>query len=68
EHSTTYLGEGKNPTKKHLEELAKKYGIKEYRRIIDEIYSVVSNFKRYASDVQLPQKYADEIYGQFVRV
>lgn len=24
EHSTTYLGEGKNPCKKHLEELAKK--------------------------------------------
>ena len=68
EHSTTYLGEGREPTKKHLEELAKKHGIKEYKNSIDEIYSVVSNFKNYASDVLLPQKYADEIYGQFVEV
>ncbi|MDD3325435.1 MAG: type II toxin-antitoxin system HipA family toxin [Sulfurospirillaceae bacterium] len=64
EHSTTYLGEGKKPNKKHLEELAKKHGIKEYKSIIDEICSVVSNFKKYASDVQLMQKYSDEIYAQ----
>ena len=68
EHSTTYLGEGREPTKKHLEELAKKHGIKEHKNIIDEIYDVVSNFKNYASDVLLPQKYADEIYGQFVEI
>ncbi|MBW6489105.1 type II toxin-antitoxin system HipA family toxin [Sulfurimonas sp.] len=68
EHSTTYLGEGRELAKKHLEELAKKHGIKEYKSIIDKIYSVVSNFKKYASDVQLPQKYTDEIYGQFVEV
>ncbi|MGE0738245.1 type II toxin-antitoxin system HipA family toxin [Sulfurimonas sp.] len=68
EHSTTYLGEGKSPGKKHLEELAKKHGIKEYKRIIDEIYSVVSNFKKYASDVELSQRYSDEIYAQFAEI
>ncbi len=65
EHSTTYLGEGRKPTKKHLEELAKKHGIKEYKNIIDEMYSVVSNFKNYAKDFKVPKKYIDEIYGQF---
>lgn len=68
EHSTTYLGEGKAPTRKHLEELAKKHGIKEHKNIINEIYGVVSNFKRYASDLKLPQKYSDEIYTQLVEV
>ena len=45
EHSMLYIVEGKNPTFIHLEKLAKKHAIKEYKIIIDEVQSVVSNWK-----------------------
>jgi len=51
EHSTMYLNEGKNPTKEHLKNLAKKYGIKKYDKIIDEVISGVVKFKSIANDV-----------------
>ncbi len=41
EHSTTYLGEGKNPTEKHLQELAEKHNIKNAEKIIAEVKAVV---------------------------
>lgn len=53
EHSTTYLGEGKNPTSEHLKKLAKKHSIKDADRIINEIKSVVGNFENYAKRVGL---------------
>ena len=53
EHSTTYLGEGKNPTSKHLLDLAKKHNIKEAQIIIDSIKKVVDNFKLYAKKVDV---------------
>lgn len=68
EHSTTYLGEGKNPTITHLEELAKKHHIKDYKTIIDEIYTGVSNFKKYALAFGLPQKYSEDILKQFIHL
>ncbi|MGM0518058.1 MAG: type II toxin-antitoxin system HipA family toxin [Campylobacterota bacterium] len=66
EHSTTYLNEGKNPTRKHLEELALKHGIKDYKNIIDEVCSAVSRFKTYAKEVNISEKYASDIFNQFV--
>lgn len=61
EHSTTYLNEGKNPTIYHLEALAKKYSIKEYKVIIDEIKSAVLKFANFAKDVELDKKEIDRI-------
>jgi serine/threonine-protein kinase HipA len=57
EHSTTYLGEGKNPTTQHLEKLAKKHSIKNYKEIIDEIRDAVSGFEIYAKDFDLSKHY-----------
>ena len=41
EHSTTYLGEGKNPTEKHLIKLATLHNIKNGQKIIDKVKSVI---------------------------
>lgn len=68
EHSTTYLNVGKNPNIKHLQELAKRNGIKESKAIIDEIYSVVSNFEVYADAHKLPKKQTSEIKKQFYKI
>lgn len=61
EHSTTYLNEGKNPTINHLEKLALKHSINGYKTIIKEIHDVIKQFKSYAKEVQLSEKYTDEI-------
>lgn len=61
EHSTTYLGNGKNPSSQSLLELAKKHNIKDAQIIIDDIKSVVSNFKSYAKDVKLNNKLSNSI-------
>jgi serine/threonine-protein kinase HipA len=66
EHSTTYLGVGKNPNKKELLELAKKHSIKKPNETIEAIYSVVLNFKEYTKKVDINKKYVDEIFKQFV--
>ena len=47
EHSTTYLGEGRYPTREHLEKLASVHNIKDAEMIIDEIEAVVMNFQSY---------------------
>ena len=56
EHSTTYMGEGKNPRVNHLEKLALKHGIKEFKLVIDEVKSAISEFERFAKDVELPKE------------
>ncbi|MEA2091325.1 MAG: type II toxin-antitoxin system HipA family toxin [Campylobacterota bacterium] len=56
EHSTTYLGEGKNPSSRILFELAKKHSIKEPESIINDIKSIVDNFKHYAMLTKLKPK------------
>ncbi len=53
EHSTTYLGEGRNPTREHLEKLAEAHNIKNAKVIIDEIVEVVRNFRSYAKKVDM---------------
>lgn len=50
EHSTTYLGEGKDPTIAHLVALAKKHSIKDSQIIIDEVQSAIAKFKDRAKD------------------
>lgn len=51
EHSTMYLGVGKNPTTKHLLKLAKKHSIKNAPLIIDEVRSATSRWKDFAKSV-----------------
>ena len=53
EHSTTYLGEGKNPTIQTLLKLAKKHNIDNADKIIKTIKNVVANFKYYTDKVEL---------------
>ena len=47
EHSTTYLGEGRYPTREHLQKLADVHNIKDAEMIINEIEVVVMNFQSY---------------------
>jgi len=66
EHSTTYLGEGKNPTLKHLKELAKKHNIKNSDNIINEILNVVKNFKIYVKDIDVSKNIYEKIFKSFL--
>jgi len=47
-HSTSIAGESANPTKKNLLHLATHFKIKNADKIIDEVQSVVTNWKKYA--------------------
>jgi len=53
EHSTTYLGEGKNPNKDTLLALAKKHDIRDAKKIIGDIQKVVKKFDNYATKIDL---------------
>lgn len=68
EHSTTYLNIGKNPTIEHLKKLGRKHKIKNFDEIIEKIKDVVSQFKSYTRQVGISEKYADEVFNQFVKV
>ncbi len=63
EHSTTYLGNGKNPSSKTLLALAKKHNIKNAQTIISEIKSIIDNFKYYAKEVKLNTKLTNSIHN-----
>ncbi|MCH9740955.1 MAG: type II toxin-antitoxin system HipA family toxin [Epsilonproteobacteria bacterium] len=49
EHSTMYLGEGKNPTKEHFLELAKKHGIKKGEQIVVEVKEMIHQWSKFAN-------------------
>ena len=53
EHSTTYLGEGKNPTIEHLKQLANKHNIKNSDMIIQEVQNAIKKFKTYAKELSV---------------
>ena len=61
EHSTTYLGEGRAPTREHLLKLAQAHHIKGAKEIIEEIESVVMNFKTYAKTYGLSKSSTKKI-------
>jgi serine/threonine-protein kinase HipA len=65
EHSTTYLGEGRNPTIEHLKKLASKHNIKNANHIIQEVQEAVSRFEKYAKDIDIStsiiQKYKKQM-------
>ena len=49
-HSTTYDGEGKNPTIKHLLNLADYFNIKNTNKIIEEVKESLSNWNSLAKN------------------
>lgn len=53
EHSTMYMGEGKNPTIEHLLSLAKKHNIQDAKIIISNIKNSLLKFESYAKQVNL---------------
>lgn len=61
EHSTTYLGEGKNPREEHLIKLAQKHNIKNAQEIIKEVKFSVCKFKEYAKEFNLNKQSVDFI-------
>ena len=50
EHSTLYMGEGKNPTIEHLIALAKQNGIKNYKDIIAQVKDAVNKWQILAKE------------------
>lgn len=49
-HSTMIAGESANPSKKHLMDLANYFKVKNAEAIIDQVRSIVTNWKSYAAD------------------
>ncbi len=49
-HSTTIAGEGKSPNKGHLLELAKVFGIKNAKQVLEEVQEVTKNWKQYGKE------------------
>ncbi len=49
EHSTMYLGEGKNPSKEHLRKLGKKHSIKDVEDILSEVESSVQRWNEFST-------------------
>ena len=66
EHSTTYLGEGKTPSLKHLHMLAKKHSIKNAGEIVKEVQDAVSLFENFAKDVGLSAKLISKYKNQLM--
>ncbi|BAF72558.1 type II toxin-antitoxin system HipA family toxin [Sulfurovum sp. NBC37-1] len=61
EHSTMYLGNGKNPSKKELLELGKKHGIKEAAQIYEEVRYGVSRWQEIAKELDILKKTIETI-------
>ena len=61
EHSTMYLGEGKNPTTEHLSALAKKHGIKKGSGIITEVREATKKWKTFAKEAGTNPKSIERI-------
>ena len=66
EHSTMYLGEGKNPTQKHLLELAKKHSIKDAKNIIEEVKESILKWKDFAKEAGVSKHIYQKLQKEFV--
>ncbi len=62
EHSTMYMGEGKNPTIKHLLSLAKKHNIKNVDDITDEVISAKNRWREFATQAGVSKKTQESIW------
>jgi serine/threonine-protein kinase HipA len=65
EHSTMYMGEGKNPTSEHLLKLAKKHGIKKALLIVDEVREATSQWSKFAKIAGVSKK-TEQMIGKII--
>lgn len=65
-HSTTVAGESKNPSLKHLTELAKHFGVKNHKQIFDEVSQAVSEFDGIASSLNISKSSIKLIKGSLL--
>ncbi len=63
EHSTTVMGEGKNPERKHLQALGRKFDIKKADDIIDHVAAAVSRWREFADAAGVTKSSRDLIAG-----
>ena len=68
EHSTTYLGEGKNPSQEHLLRLAKIHNIKNAKEIISEVKLSLCKFKEYAKEFNLNNQSINLILNSITQI
>ncbi|RLA81058.1 MAG: type II toxin-antitoxin system HipA family toxin [Epsilonproteobacteria bacterium] len=68
EHSTTYLGEGKNPSQEHLLRLAKIHNIKNAKEIISEVKLSLCKFKEYAKEFNLNNQSINLIVNSITQI
>lgn len=67
-HSTTYDGEGKNPSEKQLMQLASYFKIKNARQIIDEVKTSIDSWNLTAKNVGLNNSTITTIQKQFNQI
>jgi len=67
EHCTKYLGEGKNPTEKHLIELGSKHMLKNSKKIIKEVKASISKWSMFAEKVNLSDETCNLILGEIYK-
>ena len=65
-HSTTLAGESKNPTLKHLNELAKHFGVKNANPIFEEVREAVAQFEGIASSLDVSKSSMKLIKGSLL--
>ncbi|HEY8190022.1 MAG TPA: type II toxin-antitoxin system HipA family toxin [Micavibrio sp.] len=61
EHSTTIMGEGRNPTPEHLQRLGKKMDIARSDEIIEQVQTAVSRWKNFAREAGVSKESRDSI-------
>ena len=67
EHSTMYLGEGKNPTKEHLLALAKKHLLKNGETVLQEVYETVMGWDKFAKLADISTKTKKSVFKVFTQ-
>jgi serine/threonine-protein kinase HipA len=66
-HSTMVANESANPTKLHLLKLAEYFKVKNAHAIIDEVQTVVYNWKTYAEQGEVSKESRNKIYKTIAR-
>lgn len=63
EHSNTILGQGREPTREHCLELAKRVGIEKRHALeaIDVVNAAIAQWKQFADDAACPKRHRDEL-------
>ncbi len=68
EQSTMVMGEGKNPTRKHLRQLGRMFDIKQTDQIIDEVIATVNSWNEVAQPLDLPPSVRMDISKKIVKM